>query len=248
MKLFGVTHRGVVRKQNQDAYFYWTDGEMGCAVVCDGMGGARSGNIASALAAETFAQLVGRSVAEPQQRLSDGAAAANQRVFQRAQRDESCMGMGTTLVAALALDHVAHIINVGDSRCYRIHEGEITQLTRDHSLVAELLAMGRITEEEAEHHPHKNIITRALGTESHTEGDLYRVELAPGDQLLFCSDGLSNLVRPEEMEEMCQKGTLEERCRRMLRAALDRGAPDNVTVVMMETENKGEGLWNDTSE
>lgn len=236
MNIFGITDRGAVRKQNQDAFFHWTDGEMGCAVVCDGMGGARSGNIASALAAKTFAEIVGSEEGDAPLRLLLGAELANTTVYQRAQHDMSCWGMGTTLVAALAKNDIAYIINVGDSRCYFICEDGIRQVTRDHSLVAELAAMGRITEEEARTHPNRNIITRALGAEESVKADLFEVELQPGDQLLFCSDGLSNEVLPEEMHSISLEGTLEERCQRLLSLALERGAPDNVTVVIMEAE------------
>lgn len=234
MNIFGMTDQGMVRKQNQDSFFHWTDGEMGFAVVCDGMGGALSGNIASAMAAQRFAEVVGVLEAGPEERLTVGAEKANAAVYQRAQQDMNCWGMGTTLVAALALDHIAYVINIGDSRCYLLSKEEIRQVTRDHSLVAELVAMGRITEEEARIHPNRNIITRALGTDQKVQADLYEVALEPGDQLLFCSDGLSNEMLPEEMETLAAEGTLEERCQKLIQLALDRGAPDNVTVVLME--------------
>ncbi|MCQ2441986.1 MAG: Stp1/IreP family PP2C-type Ser/Thr phosphatase [Oscillospiraceae bacterium] len=236
MNIFGITDQGMVRKQNQDSFFFWTDGEMGCAVVCDGMGGAQSGNIASAMATQKFAEVVGAKEGLPEERLLWGAERANAVVYHRAQHDMTCWGMGTTLVGALALNHIAVVINIGDSRCYHLSQTGITQVTRDHSLVAELVAMGRITQEEARVHPNRNIITRALGTDAQVRADLYQVPLEPGDLLLFCSDGLSNEVLPEEMKELSGEGTLEERCQRLLQCALDRGAPDNVTVVLMEAE------------
>lgn len=236
MNIYAVTDKGMVRKQNQDAFYHWTDGSMGLGVVCDGMGGARSGNIASAMAAQVFAQMVSGSEGMPQQRLLLGAEQANAAVFHRAQQDMTCWGMGTTLVGALALDHIAHVINIGDSRCYHLTGRDIRQVTHDHSLVAELAAAGRITEEEARTHPNRNIITRALGTEAEVKADLFTVELEPGDLLLFCSDGLSNEMLPEEMDVLAREGTLEERCQSLLQLAMDRGAPDNVTVLLMAAD------------
>lgn len=236
MDIFAITHQGMVRTQNQDAFYHWTDGEMGFGVVCDGMGGARSGNIASALAAQTFAQVVSSAAGTPAERLLLGAEQANAAVYHRAQQDMECWGMGTTLVGALAKGNQGYVINIGDSRCYQIGGGEIRQVSLDHSLVAELTRMGRITEEEARNHPNRNIITRALGTEAQVKADLFEVELEQGDLLLFCSDGLSNEVLPEELEKLSRGGTLEERCRSLLQLALDRGAPDNVTVLLMAAD------------
>lgn len=236
MNIYAITDKGVVRQQNQDAFYHWTDGKMGFGVVCDGMGGARSGNIASAMAAQVFAQTVGGFEGDPQQRLLYGAEQANAAVFLRSQSDMNCWGMGTTLVGALAKDNVACVINIGDSRCYHLSESGITQVSHDHSLVAELAAMGRITEDEARTHPNRNIITRALGTEAEVRADLFEVKLQAGDRLLFCSDGLSNEMLPEEIDTLARAERLEDACRALLQLALDRGAPDNVTVLIMQAD------------
>ncbi|MCD7838351.1 MAG: protein phosphatase 2C domain-containing protein, partial [Clostridiales bacterium] len=166
MDIWGITDRGKVRRQNQDAFYKWTNGTLACAVVCDGMGGARSGNIASAMAAQCFAQALSAGSGSPEERLTQAAELANDAVYHRAQQDMNCRGMGTTLVAAFARGQEAHILNIGDSRCYHLSGGQIWQVTRDHSLVAEWVAMGQLTEEEAQNHPPRTLITRALGTDS----------------------------------------------------------------------------------
>ncbi|MCD7928020.1 MAG: Stp1/IreP family PP2C-type Ser/Thr phosphatase [Oscillospiraceae bacterium] len=236
MDIWGITDRGKVRRQNQDAFYKWTNGTLAFAVVCDGMGGARSGNVASAMAAQRFVQALSAGMGTPEERLTLGAAVANDAVYHRAQRDVNCRGMGTTLVAAFAKADEAHILNIGDSRCYHLSDGQIWQVTRDHSLVAEWVAAGQLTEEEAQNHPNRNIITRALGTEEQVQGDLYRETLQPGDRLLLCSDGLSNEVTKEELAQRTGGGDLRDCCDRLLQLALERGAPDNVTAVILSAD------------
>lgn len=238
MKVYGVTDRGMVRKQNQDYYDAWNRQDGAFAVVCDGMGGARGGNVASQMAVETFFDEVDHAKAEePVLALNQALARANEAVLQRSLSDPECAGMGTTLVAAwVQADQHAYVLNVGDSRAYHISPSGISQITRDHSLVADLVARGKITPEEARTHPNKNIITRALGTERRTDGDLFEVDLESGDFILLCSDGLSNVVTEQEiLYEALYGGSEETCCRRLLDIALHRGAPDNVTVVLICT-------------
>ncbi|MCD7821654.1 MAG: Stp1/IreP family PP2C-type Ser/Thr phosphatase [Clostridiales bacterium] len=236
MDIWGITDRGKVRRQNQDAFYQWTNGTMALAVVCDGMGGARSGNVASALAAQYFVQVLSTGKGSPEDRMTQAAAVANSAVYRRAQQDINCRGMGTTLVAAFARGPEAYILNIGDSRCYHLSGDRIWQVTRDHSLVAEWVAAGQLTEEEARNHPNRNIITRALGTEEQVAGDLYRETLEPGDRLLLCSDGLSNEVTDEELARLAGGGILRDCCDRLLERALERGAPDNVTAVILAAD------------
>lgn len=233
MNIWGITDQGRVRKQNQDTYYHWTNGVIGCALVCDGMGGARSGNIASAMAAQRFVQVVSTLDGSPGERLTQAVSEANAAVYRRGLQDLDCWGMGTTLVAALVNQREAHIVNVGDSRCYHLSGGRIWQVTQDHSLVAELVAIGQITPEEAKVHPNRNIITRALGTEPEVKSDLYLEPMKPGDRLLLCSDGLSNEVEEEELLALAGTGDLRSCCDRLLQKALERGAPDNVTAVIL---------------
>ena len=240
MNIAGITDRGRVRRENQDAFYTWK-GE-GCAfgLVCDGMGGAQAGNVASAIAAQRFAQVVSAMPGAPEVRMKRALELANTAVYQRSRADWSCRGMGTTLVAAFAREDLAVILNVGDSRCYHITEQGIRQVSRDHSLVEELVEMGRLTPEEARTHPNRNIITRALGTEHQTRGDVFEVQLAPGERLLLCSDGLSNEVNDQELRSLMEE-SLEGSCQALLQLALDRGAPDNVTVVLLEAEGQQAG-------
>jgi len=237
MELWGITHRGAVRQQNQDAYDVrrLEDGRV-IAVVCDGMGGARAGNVASTMAAELFMKrfLEPEPGETDQERLQVAAALANREIFQRAVDDPDCAGMGTTLVAALAGEQGAVILNEGDSRAYHINREGIALVTRDHSLVEDMVARGELTREEARTHPHKNLITRALGAEPALLADCFHQAMAPGDYLLLCSDGLSNIVTDQEMlYEVIHGGEGETCCQRLLDIALHRGAPDNVTVVLL---------------
>ena len=235
VKIAGITHQGRVRRENQDAFYTWKGDNAAFGLVCDGMGGAMAGNVASAIAAQRFVQVLSAMPGTPQPRLKRALELANTAVYQRSRSDPSCRGMGTTLVAAFASGAQAHILNVGDSRCYLISGTEVRQVSEDHSLVEELVRMGRLTEEEARVHPNRNIITRALGTEHQVRGDLFSEHLEPGERLLLCSDGLTNEVSDRELGEL-MKETLEESCQALLQCALDRGAQDNVTVVLLEAE------------
>ena len=235
MEAWGLTHRGAVRQQNQDAFAIRNlpDGRV-LALVCDGMGGARAGNIASAMAVKLFTEEFLRSSGREEERLRQAAALANREVFQRSLRDEDCAGMGTTLVAALAGEGGAVILNEGDSRAYHINQEGIALVTRDHSLVADLVERGELTREQARNHPNRNLITRALGADPALMADCFRQPLVPGDYLLLCSDGLSNVVEEQEMLYEVIHGEGDESCcQRLLDIALSRGAPDNVTAVLI---------------
>ena len=239
MNVWGITDRGKIREQNQDAFAHQVlpDGRV-IALVCDGMGGARAGNIASSMAVDIFMEtfLQEEQGTGDLERMKRAAELANQQIFQRAERDASCVGMGTTLVAALADPEEALILNEGDSRAYHIsEEGGILQVTRDHSLVEDLVERGELTRDQARVHPHKNLITRALGADPDLKTDTFRRGLSEGDFLLLCSDGLSNVVSEQEMlYEVVHGGEACTCCRRLLDIALQRGAPDNVTAVLIQ--------------
>lgn len=241
MRAWGITDKGSVRQQNQDAYYVDTPAEeLTLCVVCDGMGGAKAGNVASKLAVDAFIEALRRlSVDEPDgspaSLLQRAAETANHAVFHRAATDPDCLGMGTTMVAVLAQGNAAHILNIGDSRCYHVTEKGIAKVTRDHSVVEDMVARGELSPEAARTHPRKNLITRALGAEEHIRADSYELELKAGDHLLLCSDGLSNMVTDQEMlYEILHGGPAEDCCRRLLDIALSRGAPDNVTVILLQ--------------
>jgi len=242
MQAWTITDRGAVRQQNQDSCaVHFPLQERGIALVCDGMGGAKAGNVASRLAVDIFWETLGQYPPEewhldPHALLKHCAATANEVVFQKAITDPECEGMGTTVVAALILENRAYILNVGDSRAYFINEEVgIRRVTRDHSVVEDLVSRGEIPPEAARMHPQKNLITRALGAEPDTRSDLYDITLVPGDYLLLCSDGLSNLMDDQEISyEVLHGGATETCCERLLQLAMSRGAPDNVTVVLLQ--------------
>ena len=239
MNVWGITDRGKIREQNQDAFAHQIlpDGRV-IALVCDGMGGARAGNIASTMAVDLFMEafLEADQGTSDLERMERAADRANHEIFQRALNDESCVGMGTTLVAAFADSTEALILNEGDSRAYHISEEDgIRRVTRDHSLVEDLVQRGELTPDQARTHPHKNLITRALGAEPELRTDSFRQSLPNGDFRLLCSDGLSNVVSEQEiLYEVVHGGEACTCCRRLLEIALHRGAPDNVTAVLIQ--------------
>ena len=240
MQTWGLSDPGQVREQNQDAFAIVPLGhERTLMVVCDGMGGARSGNIASSLAIDVFTDEVRRSL-KPLT-TPEGAAVilrgalnlANKAVYEQSQLSEDFKGMGTTLVAAFFLKNKAVIINVGDSRAYYFSSEGVRQLTTDHSIVELMVQRGELTREQAKNYPGKNVITRAVGTEQTVEGDLCFQELKKDDCLLLCSDGLSNVMADQEMLfEVVHGVHKSDCCQRLLNIAKTRGAPDNVTVTL----------------
>ena len=238
MKIAALTDIGSCRQENQDNYCarQLVDG-TGWGLVCDGMGGARAGNVASSMAVELFMRKLeeqGQPGDDPQKWLKTAAAHANDGVFQKAVDDPDCTGMGTTLVAALAGNGKAVLLNEGDSRAYHITQEGITRITRDHSLVEDMVQRGELTREQARNHPHKNLITRAVGTEPTILCDLYRQELENGSYLLLCSDGLSNMLDDQEMLFEVVHGVNKQKCcKRLLDIAKLRGSPDNVTSILV---------------
>ena len=241
IQAWGITDKGVVRTQNQDSYYLkQVQDDLVLAIVCDGMGGARAGNVASALAVSTAADFLESLSAEAllqaaKDNLAQAAALANEAIFLKAGIDADCHGMGTTMVAAIVTEQKAYILNIGDSRCYCIGEEGIEKVTRDHSVVEDLVHRGEITPEEARLHPQKNLITRALGAEEKARCDLYEIEFKSGDALLLCTDGLSNTLTDQELlYEALYGGAGESCCQRMLDISLSRGAPDNVTAIYIQ--------------
>ena len=241
MQSWGLTDPGCVRKQNQDAYqIEQLDRNSYLYVVCDGMGGAKSGNIASTLAIDVFVQEVRRSwkpimdQEKIDQVLSSAVKLANFTVYDQAQQFEEFDGMGTTLVAVLVRGRKVTAVNVGDSRAYCIDKSGIRQITRDHSLVQMMVERGDLKPEQAKTYPGKNFITRAIGTETMVISDLYHLDVAKGDFLLLCSDGLSNLLDDQEiLFEVVHGVNKAHCCQRLLTIAKNRGAPDNVTSILV---------------
>ena len=242
MQYWGITDPGCARTQNQDTYQIEQLNKTSLlCVVCDGMGGAKSGNVASTLAADVFVQEVKRTWTpdmDPEkldQMLLGAVKLANFTVFDQAQQFEEFTGMGTTLVAALIQGKSATVINVGDSRCYSVKEDGVRQLTTDHSLVQMMLKRGELAPEQARNYPGKNLITRAIGPESVVECDVFHRRLESGECLLLCTDGLSNLVDDQEiLFEIVHGVNRQSGCERLLEIAKNRGAPDNVTCVLVQ--------------
>ena len=241
MNVWSITDRGSVRRENQDACHAECDSDKNTAllVVCDGMGGALAGNVASTSAMKIFvdsirAALDGEDGGMP---LSDSirtaVETANEAVYNESITNPSCSGMGTTMVGAVVKDGKAAVFNVGDSRAYLIRQRSIKRITVDHSVVEELVMRGDITREQSVRHPSKNLITRAIGTEPDVECDIFFPKLRAGDYLLLCSDGLTNVVSDREiMDEVIRGGAPDNCCERLVETVLRRGAPDNVTIVL----------------
>ena len=241
MQSWGLTDQGCVRKQNQDAYHMEPLGRSSLlCVVCDGMGGAKSGNIASTLAVDVFVEEVrrtwtpGMTSDKLEQMLRGAVKLANFTVFDQAQQFEEFDGMGTTLVAVLVHGRRATVVNVGDSRAYKVDSDGIRQITRDHSLVQMMVDRGEMSPEVARTYPGKNFITRAIGTEALVECDVYHLDVKKADFLLLCSDGLSNTMDEQEMLFEIIHGVKKQHCcQRLLEIAKNRGAPDNVTSILI---------------
>lgn len=241
MQSWGLTDTGCVRKQNQDAYqIEKLDRTSLLCIVCDGMGGAKSGNIASTLAVDVFVQEVRQSwkprleQEKIDQILRNAVKLANFTVYDQSQQFPEFDGMGTTLVAVLIHGKKATVINVGDSRAYGIDESGIRQITKDHSLVQLMVDRGELTAERAKTYPGKNFITRAIGTEPTIMSDIFHLDVSKGDYFLLCSDGLSNVMDDQEiLFEVVHGVNKAHCCKRLLNIAKNRGAPDNVTSVLV---------------
>ena len=242
MQYWGITDPGCTRTQNQDAFQVEKLGRNTLlCIVCDGMGGAKSGNVASTLAVDVFVQEVkrtwvsGMDMEKSDQMLQNAVKLANFTVYDQAQQFEEFSGMGTTLVAALIHGKYVTVVNIGDSRAYSIKADGVRQLTVDHSLVQMMVSRGELTPEQARSYPGKNLITRAIGTESVVECDIYHRKLESGECVLLCTDGLSHLVDPQEnLFEILHGESKQNGCERLLKIAKNRGAPDNVTCLLVQ--------------
>lgn len=238
IKSFSVTDIGRKRKLNQD-FVYSSDETVGnlknVYIVADGMGGHQAGDYASKCTVETMVrEIKGCFEQSPIRILSRAIRIANDQVRRKAREDESLYGMGSTVVAATVLGKYLQVANVGDSRLYIINE-EVRQITRDHSLVEEMVRMGGLDREAARNHPDKNIITRAIGARDTIEIDFFHEELKSGDLILMCSDGLTNMLEDEEIGRILKTpGTIEERAERLIDAANQNGGRDNIAVILID--------------
>lgn len=254
IRSFGLTDVGMRREKNEDSFLINEDCML--FAVADGMGGHLGGDIASQLAVSTVEELVLSLEGDPDMTLQEGGVSirpgeyqnylryairlAGRRIFEKAGYEMSLRGMGTTMVAVLFRKKKAYIANVGDSRAYRIRGDSILQITKDHSLVAEQLRAGVLSENDARFHRFKNIITRSVGFQEDVDADIDIRVLREGDRFLLCSDGLCNMVNDEEICDLVSGNDLDEACRRLIDIANERGGEDNITVVMAEVVSLGE--------
>lgn len=238
MKIVAKTDKGLIRESNQDAYAVGElPGEVAWAVVCDGMGGAAGGNIASALAVKVISDKI-TSCYNSKMRdssifnlLDSAITAANIEVYDMADSQHDLRGMGTTVVCAIVRNNTAFIAHAGDSRAYIATGDNVKQITTDHSMVQDLVDRGKITAEEAENHPNKNIITRAVGVDKRIEIDFDELDLGENDTLILCTDGLSNYVSTAELLEDIKDGQYYAFADRLVKRANNNGGGDNITVV-----------------
>lgn len=227
------TDTGRQREANEDSYF----ARAPVFAVADGMGGAQAGEIASRIAVDAFEPEHDEGMS-PEEYLSSTVQRANREIFEFAQRDSARSGMGTTLTAALVRGDEVSFGHVGDSRAYRYRDGELTQLTADHSLVEELRRQGKLTQDQAADHPQRSVITRALGPEPHVNVDTMTVRARDGDVFVLCSDGLTTMLSDDDVAAVLAAAEgLDEAARRLVRAANDRGGRDNITVVIFRVES-----------
>jgi PPM family protein phosphatase len=226
-----LSHPGRRRRHNEDSYVV----QPPLFAVADGMGGAKAGEVASGLAAAAV-QESGNDGESGEARVAALIEEANRRVFRRASEDRDASGMGTTMTVALVEDDSVAIGHVGDSRAYLVRDGRLEQLTDDHSLVAELVRSGKLTPEEAESHPQRSVITRALGTEADVDVDTFSVEATSGDLFLLCSDGLTTMVDDETILAAVEENRpdLKSAAKALVNAANRGGGEDNITVIFFE--------------
>lgn len=240
MRVYSATDVGQKRKMNQDYVFVSRDpvGNLpNLFVVADGMGGHKAGDFASSHAVQILVDEIRKDADfNPIKVIRHAIEVANTEILEQAQKDVALRGMGTTMVVATIVGHYAYVANVGDSRLYVIQEGQIHQVTKDHSLVQEMVRMGEIQPEEARNHPDKNIITRALGAERTVDIDFFDLKMEPESTILMCSDGLSNMVEDSKMEEIIldRSEELTQKGEKLLKEANNNGGKDNIAIILVE--------------
>jgi serine/threonine protein phosphatase PrpC len=242
----GMTDVGRRRNHNEDNFLI--NDKLQLYVVCDGMGGHAGGEVASAIAIHTIEETFFTmdwssyeaseldSLAEEQIKFS--VLLAGRKIFEVAEANPAFKGMGTTCVAMFVCDDVMYIGHVGDSRCYLVRQGNVDQITEDHSWVNQQILAGKLTEEKAKNHPYKNVITRSLGFKENVEVDVIKVPMTQGDQFLLCSDGLSNLVEGEEMKDLLLEHSPQAASRQLINLACERGGDDNITVLILKVDEE----------
>ncbi|MGQ8966043.1 protein-serine/threonine phosphatase PrpC [Bacillus subtilis] len=236
------TDTGKIRQHNEDdAGIFKGKDEFVLAVVADGMGGHLAGDVASKMAVKAMgekwneAETIPTAPSDCEKWLIEQILSVNSKIYDHAQDHEECQGMGTTIVCALFTGKTVSVAHIGDSRCYLLQDGDFVQVTEDHSLVNELVRTGEISREDAEHHPRKNVLTKALGTDQSVSIDTRSFDIEPGDKLLLCSDGLTNKVEGTELKDILQSDSApQEKVNLLVDKANQNGGEDNITAVLLE--------------
>ncbi|MCO4850873.1 protein-serine/threonine phosphatase PrpC [Bacillus vallismortis] len=236
------TDTGKIRQHNEDdAGIFKGKDEFVLAVVADGMGGHLAGDVASKMAVKAMgekwkeAETIPVAPAACEKWLNEQILAVNSKIYEHAQAHEECQGMGTTIVCALFTGKTVSVAHIGDSRCYLLQDSDFIQVTEDHSLVNELVRTGEISREDAEHHPRKNVLTKALGTDQSVSIDTRSFDIEPGDKLLLCSDGLTNKVEGTALKDILQSDQApQEKVNLLVDKANQNGGEDNITAVLLE--------------
>ena len=238
MEIGSFTHVGMVREINEDSFMVGDN----FAIIADGMGGHRKGEIASQIAVEVFSETLSGFNSDNYEIPMRGAIdAANSKIFKLAEANSEMFGMGTTVIACVWNDKEIYVANVGDSRCYLIRNNEIKQISVDHSYVQQLLSQGKITYEEAKKRRDRNLITRAVGCEEETETDIFKIKRENDDIIVLCSDGLSNMIDDSIIKNnLLKKGTMQSKVEKLVKLANKNGGGDNVTLVALKFEKEEE--------
>lgn len=238
MRAYAATDVGRIREVNQD-YIFCSMEPVGklpnLFLVADGMGGHKAGDLASRYTVETLTDSIKNSASDnPITIINDAIVEANTKLLEKAAESEQYTGMGTTLVVCTIIGESMYVANVGDSRLY-LYDGRLSQITRDHSLVAEMVALGKLGRDEARRHEKKNVITRAIGGAKEIMADFFEAELTAGNRIIMCSDGLSNMVEDEEIERVLASDIpIEDKTKQLLCRANENGGKDNIAVVIIE--------------
>lgn len=241
MVLHGMTHIGKKRENNQDVFYtHQLNDQVGFAIVCDGMGGQSAGHIASDMACSEVAQnLLSKTIGslskeEIRELLLSSVNSANLKIYKKGNLEPGCKGMGTTCIAVIIKEGNAYIAHVGDSRVYLYENSSMRQITKDHSLIQDLVDSGKITELQGRHHPKKNMLTRAVGVEISVDIDFIELPFSPGTKLLLCTDGLTNMVSDQMIGEILGAHDAKTTCSMLIELANEAGGVDNITVAVVE--------------
>jgi len=231
MRYFALSDRGRVRSHNEDSCY--ADGRL--FIVADGVGGHQAGEVASRTTVAMVSSALQKVVpSEVEEKVRETVRGANRKLLDLAQQDQGLSGMATTLALVLLLDHLAYVASAGDSRVYLLRDTRLQQITRDHSVVAEMQREGQLTEEEARIHPYRSVITNVIGAEEEIYIDFFQIQLRKGDQLLLCTDGLNSMLQDQEIEALMNAaGGPQKICRRLVEAANKAGGHDNTTVIVI---------------